>query len=642
MPAPKRRASPEEIAAIRERISGLSRDEMVALAARTKPIVDKRQIATPKIEGAAKVPTTDDELHAAIIRETGFNIPRVAVCEDHCAPFDPIADGFFHRQPGILILKSREAGGTLNASILQYMLCKFMPGHEGVTFGAIEQQAAKAFEYVKGFIEERVKNPDGSITRQTKPEIEGDPLRKRITWKIGSLLSIIIGTVSGVNSPHPNTAHADELDLMDESVISQAANMSSASTIDGIRIPALDIITSTRKSMTGPMQKLIDEITEAEAKGYEAAYKLYAFCVAETSEEVPSCRCAPDLERRIRLLELGLDPNELCSCDKVVKGELAEDVPRTLESVCRGRFFRSRGWMSHDDVKRKFRKNSQAVWDAELECRRPMADGLYLPGWQRERFTVATWIPRPEFGPCWTGTDWGGSAPSAVLWSQGPLRVPVLVRAADGREVEVPRESYVVFDEYYEADVGATKLADIVLSRELSWRRQVPGFRIKARFADMAGAQQRADWRQHKPPLVTSWYLTDSTGRAFDPMVKCLQGLVGDKRYWVASRCGKHMDDIESWRQKEGKEQHDDSSHGMAASRYLHGCTEAQERRRTHQAPANSIKPTVVQRKTSNGVAVSNNRGAQQDFAGEEWRQSFGGPIPVSTASIVMGPGPRR
>jgi hypothetical protein len=102
------------------------------------------------------------------------------------------------------------------------------------------------------------------------------------------------------------------------------------------------------------------------------------------------------------------------------------------------------------------------------------------------------------------------------------------------------------------------------------------------------------------------------------------------------------MDDIESWRQKDGKEQHDDSSHGMASARYLMGNTEAQVRRRSHQEPSSSVKPVVVQRSKSSGVAVSNGRGSVQDFSGEEWRKNFGGPVPVSTAIISMGPGPRR
>src|ERR1017187_7206076 len=46
----------------------------------------------------SRAPETDDELHAWIIRETGYDIPRVAVCVDHCAPFDFIADAYFERE----------------------------------------------------------------------------------------------------------------------------------------------------------------------------------------------------------------------------------------------------------------------------------------------------------------------------------------------------------------------------------------------------------------------------------------------------------------------------------------------------------------------------------------------------------------
>lgn len=625
MATEKRKPTAEEARAILTQLSQLSHEQKADLAARAKPLVSKRETGRQQQDRA---PQTDDELHAAIIRETGFDIPRVAVCEDHCAPFDPIADGFFHRYPGILIMKSREAGGTLNASILQYMLCKYVPTHEGVTYGAIEAQANKAFEYVKRFTEERVQGSDGLVTRRIKPEIEGEPLRKRIAWKIGSLLSVIIATVAGTNSPHPNTAHADEYDLMDEDVIAQAANMASSSVApDGSRIPALDIITSTRKSMHGPMQRLIDEIEEAEKNGYESSYRLYAYCVGEISEEVPMCRSVPEEQRRARLIELNLDPDLKCDCDKVVKSEWSEGVPRTLESVCRGRFFRSRGWMPHDDVKRKFRKNTQTVWEAELECRRPMVDGLYLPAWNRSRYLTNNWTPRPELGPVFTGTDWGGTDLSYVIWSQF-LLLPVTIRKRDGTEVEIPRFSYVVFDELYDAEAGATRLADMVVAREVAWRRQVPGFSVKHRFADMAGKQQRNDWKQHNPPLRTIWPLPS---RDFDPMVRCLQGLVEDQRYWVDERCSHHVDDIESWRQKNGREMHDASSHSMAASRYLHTSTELLHKRqqRATTSTGDSIMPVIVQRQPSRdgGVAIA---GQSNSFADEErWRGKLGGPIPM-------------
>jgi hypothetical protein len=615
----RRPATQEEFDALRARLRGLSHEAKVSLATITKPIVDNR--GERQTTQGARVPQTDDELHAAILAETGFDIPRVSVCEDHCAPFDPIADGFFNRHSGILILKSREAGGTLNVSILQYMKCKFIPQHEGVTFGSIRDQAEKAFSYVQGFVQERVSNDDGSVTRRVKPEIDGEPLQKRILWKIGSLLSIIVGTASGVNSPHPNTVHADEVDLMDDDILAESANMSSSTLLpDGSRIPALDVVTSTRKSMHGPMQKLIEETEETERQGYEGSWKLYAYCVAEVAEEVPCCRGVSVEQREGRLRELGRDPGELCSCDRVVKGEWAEDVPRTLESVCRGRFFRSRGWLAYDDIKRKFRKNAQATWDAQMECRRPMADGLYLPGWTRQRFTTVGWQPRPELGQVWQSVDWGGSAVSAVLWVQGPLRVSVTIQGPSGT-VTVILGAYVAFDELLEANVGATKLADKVVAKEIAWRRQIPGFRVTGRFADMAGKQQRDDWREHTPPLRTVWYLPN---RDFAPTVKTLQDLVADKRYWVDSRCSRHMDDVESWRQKNGREVHDESSHTMAASRYLHANTETLERRRQHQAPGSGATPIVVQRAHDSSLAAAVSQGGDP-FADERaWRSRLG------------------
>lgn len=619
----KRKPSPEELEVLRARIAGMSHEERVQLATRTKPILQHR--GKTKTKRANEIPQNDDELHAWVWRETGFNIPRVAVCEDHCAPFDPIGDGFFNRASQILIMKSREAGGTLNVSILQYAKCALVPRNEGVTFGAIEAQARRAFEYCQSFIYEESDNPDGTVTRKVKDEIEGEPLRSKMRWRIGSSLSIIIGTTSGVNSPHPNTVHADELDLMDPNVWSESRNMSSSTLLpDGTRIPAQDIVTSTRKSMHGLMQMLINEIDEAVEAGYEPPWKLYAYCVFEIAEEVPECRRAPEDQRRARLTELGRDPCELCSCDKVVKGEWGEDVPRTLESVCAGKFFRSRGWMAYEDIKRKFRNNSQVVWEAQMECRRPMADGLYLSGWTRQRFTVSGWVPNPQFGNIWTGTDWGGSAESAVLWVQGPLRMPVKIAGAEG-QVEIPKDSYVVFDELLIADTGATKLADMVVARELSWRRQSSNFRVTARFCDMAGKQQRDDWREHTPPLRTVSYLPN---RDFDPTVKNLQDLVGDKRYWVDARCSRHMDDIESWRQKAGKECHDESSHTMAASRYLHANSEAIQRRRQHKKAEHNVKPAVVQRaqSTNMGVAVA---GGSDNLSGERaWRSQMGETFP--------------
>lgn len=250
------------------------------------------------------------------------------------------------------------------------------------------------------------------------------------------------------------------------------------------------------------------------------------------------------------------------NCNKIVKGEWGENAPRTLETVCKGKFFRSRGWMSHEDVVGKFMQNTPNVWVAQLECRRPMADGIYLPTWNRDRFTFKGWEPRPEYGLLWTGTDWGGTAASDVLWIQGPLHQSVEVRNNVGSVTVIPQGAYVIFKELVETTMGASRLADKVIRQEIQYKNQHPGWRIKARFADMAGKMQRNDWREHNPPLRTVWYIS----REVEPMIECIQALVTDELLYVDSvGCPNLCDDFESWRQAKGVEVHDDSTHGPAA-----------------------------------------------------------------------------
>lgn len=567
-----------------------------------RTMLAKLNLLTEKSSGGAAnaqtrtAPKTDDELHAWILRETGFDIPRVSVCPDHQAPFQFVADAYFERYDALFQVGSRELGKTLGVSVVHYVNSETRPGCTSCTFGAIESQAERAYDHVKSFVYTK----DAGGTKVLKPQMDGEPLRKKTEWKTGSKIEILVGSKSGVNSPHPNKVHADEVDLMDKEVWDQSRNMSSSSVIEGERIGAQDFGTSTLKSPRGLVASILNECAEAEEKGYDAPWKIYRSCVFEAAQEVPDCQCADPAQRQARLLELGLDPTSLCTCERVVKGEWAEDSPRTLATVCKGKFFRSRGWMDHTDVRRKFHQNTRSTWDAEMECRRASADGLYLDGWSRERFCVKNWLPKPEFGMVWTGTDWGGGAESAVLWMQGPTRVPVRL-AGVGMEVIVPAGSHVVFDEYLKAGIGATKLADEVLAREVRWRRLVPGFRVAARFADMAGRQQRDDWREHLPSLKTVWYLSS---RDFDPQVTTLQDLAGDKHYWVdIDHASRHVDDIESWRQKDGREVHDESSHSMAASRYVNSNVVARELRHGNRRASREADPVVVQRETTRTAA---------------------------------------
>lgn len=606
-----------DVGAIADRLRGMSDDEKRAFILS----LPKRKLKlSAKSKRVQKRLQTPDELWNWIRDETGLEIPRVAVCEDHCAPFDFIWDAYSNKERSLLLLASREGGKTLGVSVVHFANAETKPGYEGVTFGAILPQAKKAYQYIRQFV--TTTNADGD--QIPNPQIAGEPTRDETRWKSGSKVGVIVGTISGVNSPHPQTVHADEIDIMEIEVFSESRNMAGSKKMpDGTRIPAQDIATSTRKSNKGLMQQIIDEVEEAIQKGHKPPWKIYAYCVAEVAEEVPCCRSVDPVKRVRRLVELGEDPGKLCECDMVVKGEWAENNPRTLQSVCKGRFFRSRGWLPYEDIVGKFMQNSQAVWDAQMECRRPSADGLYLPSFTRERFGVRQWIPRPEWGQIWMGTDWGGSAPSAVLWIQGPLYEPIEIMGFNHQMTVVPMGAYVVFDEIHQANIGAGSLADLVVNREIRWRNEFPGWEVHERFADMAGKQQRDDWREHDPPLWTSWHVS----REFDPTVDCIQKTVNDALFYVdATRCPNMLDDAEAWKQKKGKEVEDESTHTPAAARYCLINVEVLERRKAKNKSSSNL-PAVAARGSSDqaGVMPAGAVGSESSmYTSERWRESIG------------------
>jgi hypothetical protein len=463
-------------------------------------------------------------------------------------------------------------------------------------------------------------------TEQSQYDIEVPPYNNYVVSS-----GLVIGnSKSGVNSPHPQKVHADEIDLMDEEIFYESRSMSSSKTLpDGTVIAAQDIATSTRKSNKGLVQKIINEVESAKKHGLKAPWRIYRSCIYETAQEVPNCRSAPKEQREARLKELGRDPCELCECNKVAKGEWSENVPRTLDSVCKGRLFRSRGWMRYEDIVGKFTQNSPNVWVAQLECRRPMADGLYLPTWSRERYVIKDYEPRPEFGYIWQGVDWGGSANSlsAVLWIQGPLHQPLQVNNFQGTKTIIPQGAYVIFKEINEGAIGATRLADKVVRIEIQYKNRFGGaWRVKGRFADKAGAQQRADWREHNPPLRTLWYLS---GKYFDPTVECLQSLVADSLLYVdGQQCPGTADDFESWRSVDGKEVHDNSSHNPAAARYALKNVQGIVKRYKNSSSRQTLQPVVGVRDSAVGpptaALVGVNSSSPADYSSERWREAMG------------------
>jgi hypothetical protein len=101
----------------------------------------------------------------------------------------------------------------------------------------------------------------------------------------GSKIEVFGSTPEAVNGPHPQKAHADEIELMRDDTWRESRNMTISKTLkDGRVIIPQDILTSTRKGPSGRVQQLIDEIEKAVSR----ATSRRASCTCGASRRRPS------------------------------------------------------------------------------------------------------------------------------------------------------------------------------------------------------------------------------------------------------------------------------------------------------------------------------------------------------------------
>lgn len=509
-----------------------------------------RGLSSLKDKGQGAGPQTDDDLWTWIKENLGIEIPRDSCCEDHEAPFDFVADIYFHRVFSAVAIANRGGMKTLSLAAIHYANAEHRPGYEGLTFGAIEAQAKRCYEHLKQWVQET--DPEGKLVDRRGIQYSQISETK---WINGSKVEIVTGTKSAVNGPHPQVAHADEAELMRQDAWDESRNMAVSKTIGNITLPAQNIITSTRKSLTGRMQSLVDENKKAEKKGYKIPYKIYTWCIFETAQQRPDCREAPE--------NAGKPEDQLCDCHLIAKGTMPDGTDRTLNKICKGKFYKSRGFKTPQEVELTFTENAPAVWVAQQECRKPSVEHNYIPEFDQHLHGIRDYYPDPDFGDIYQGIDWGSGNPNAVTWYQ-LLKMPVIVHDFERNEITLPSGSFVAFHEIYRANIGATKLAKAVKAEEMKLQDEVPGFRVKARFADPQGRQQRNDWEDEG--LYTTWIAT----RNFEYHVERVQEYFGDMKFYVdVDECPMFVSEIEVWQKNPvtGK-QIDEFNHVMSEMRY--------------------------------------------------------------------------
>lgn len=272
-----------------------------------------------------------------------MQIPRYNICKDHQSPFDFVYDAFVGKYKTIIAKANRSGGKTTDFAILDILLSLANNGCEIATLGAIQAQAQRCYRYVQRFIDS---NP--LFSSRIK-----DSLMSRTEWDTTSIIEVLVATVSGVNSPHPQKLFADEVELMNWFILQQAFNMvKSKGDISG-----QTVLGSTQKFVGGPMERLLRDGRASNLVG------VYEWCIWEVMEK-------PQLSQVPYLKEV-----------------FGEDLPERVMQ-CEGYFL----WEDLIDIHARLDKE---IWETEWLCKRPQSGGLVYPHFSDENNMITNYVPDP-------------------------------------------------------------------------------------------------------------------------------------------------------------------------------------------------------------------------------------------------------
>lgn len=318
----------------------------------------------------------DDELHEYIRTKLRLYIPRKAVCPEHQAPFDFVADAYFERESDLLALGPRSGGKTIDVAVLNVLDA----AHKGVSIFHLAGsllQAQRCYEYSSKF---------WYMDPELEDRLEKEPLMHKTKLKGGANYEILPASSTAVRGPHAPRVRLDEIEEIPDDVWDAAMGMDISQ--DGVE--SQTVKTSTRHKGHGRMQTELD-------KASERGTAVYRWCIFETMQPCKEdCRKCP-----IRRDCVGCAGDAECSkCPD--------------EKRCEGRARNADGYLSYRDALKAYRAVDRRVWVAERLCKQPSTEKLVYADFDR----VLHNIGREDLpaGLRYSGAvDWGYDNPLVFL-----------------------------------------------------------------------------------------------------------------------------------------------------------------------------------------------------------------------------------
>jgi hypothetical protein len=330
---------------------------------------------------------TPDQLHRWVRAFVGLDVPRVAVCPGHDAPFDYLLHAYFEPTKDVVVWAPRGGGKTRLAAVATLLDLLHKPGCAARILGGSLEQSLRMWEHLLPDVERLV--PHLLVGRSRGSN-------RRVALSNGSSCAVLTQSQRAVRGLRVQKLRCDEVELFKPDVwdAAQLVTRSRPSAPrGGTPAPisgAIDAI-STFHSPFGLMDRIVDR---AAASGT----RTIRWCLLDVLERCPAAR-------------------DCGAC--MLWGECGGVAKRACA-----------GFVTVDDALTMKARVGLDTWEAEMLCKRPSVKHCVFP-----RFDPARHVLHGECdagsGPMSLAIDFGFAAPFVCLW--------VLAR---------PDGATVVLDEY--------------------------------------------------------------------------------------------------------------------------------------------------------------------------------------------------
>ena len=326
-----------------------------------------------------------EALYKYIKNALGVHIPNATVCQGHCSPMDAIGDFFFQKTKSGFLWANRGGGKTKDIAILNQLDATFRKNCEIAHVAAEKFQSKQGLSYTKEMF--KIAPYDKLLERDV--QIETNLVN-------GSKIKILTGSLGGVNSQHPDKGRFDEVDLTTGPILEEFfCTAQSKSCPQCMNEPpevvkrcslcrgkgTLSIgqicLASTRKTMTGVMQNLLNDIDNKRRD-----IKMYEWCILESMQ-----KCY----------------DECSQCILYSNG-------------CEGRCHNSNGFLTKNDAIKRFGDVHMRTWMAQYLNRKPDSSDLIYSDFDPDIHIVE--YPYNQNLPTITCHDFGIKDWYVCLWLQ--------------------------------------------------------------------------------------------------------------------------------------------------------------------------------------------------------------------------------